>query len=67
MTGIQNAILGAIKRMTEARGYPPTVREIGEAVGLASTSSVKAHLDTLYREGYITWEPKSPRTIRITP
>lgn len=65
MTAIQNAIIGFIRRSTKERGYPPTVREIGDAVGLSSSSSVKFQLDNLYRAGNITWEPKSPRTIRV--
>lgn len=46
-------------------GVPPTVREIGAAVGLSSTSSVQAGLDALEREGYITRDPMHKRSIRI--
>ena len=47
-------------------GYPPSVREIGELVGLKSTSSVHAHLNTLEKKGFIRKDPTKPRTIEIT-
>ena len=47
------------------KGYPPTVREIGAAVGLSSTSSIHLHLETLTKKGYIKKDPSKPRTIEI--
>jgi repressor LexA len=47
------------------RGYPPSVREIGEAVGLASSSTVHAHLAVLQREGYLKKDPTKPRAITV--
>jgi repressor LexA len=47
------------------RGYPPSVREIGEAVGLTSTSTVHAHLGTLQRLGYLRRDPSKPRAIEV--
>lgn len=49
----------------EVRGYPPTVREIGQAVGLSSSSSVAGQLRKLRREGRVTFEDGKPRTLRI--
>ena len=61
----QTAILEYIKEVTLSRGYPPTVREIGEAVGLSSSASVHAHLATLEKNGYIRRDPSKPRAIEI--
>jgi repressor LexA len=47
------------------RGYPPSVREIGEAVGLASSATVHSHLAVLQREGYLERDPTKPRAIRV--
>ena len=61
----QKEILEFIRAEIQAKGYPPTVREIGEKVKLRSTSSVHAHLSTLENEGYIRRDPSKPRTIEI--
>ncbi len=61
----QREILEYIKQEILQRGFPPAVREICEAVGLKSTSSVHAHLETLERSGYIRRDPSKPRTIEI--
>lgn len=61
----QQEILEYIKSEIINRGYPPTVRDICEAVGLKSTSSVHAHLATLEREGYIIRDKTKPRAIEI--
>lgn len=61
----QTEILEHIKEVTLSRGYPPTVREIGEAVGLSSSASVHAHLATLEKKGYIRRDPAKPRAIEI--
>ncbi len=62
----QLAILNFIRKMVEERGYPPSVREIGEAVGLKSSSTVHAHLVTLQQKGYIKRNPATPRAIALT-
>lgn len=61
----QQEILEYIKSEILSKGYPPSVREICEAVKLKSTSSVHAHLETLERNGYIRRDPTKPRTIEI--
>lgn len=61
----QQEILECIKSVTLSRGYPPTVREIGEAVGLKSSASVHAHLATLEKNGFIRRDPSKPRAIEI--
>ena len=65
ITAKQTEILEYIKEVTLSRGYPPTVREIGEAVGLKSSASVHAHLATLEKNGYIRRDPSKPRAIEI--
>lgn len=61
----QEEILNYIKDEILSKGYPPAVREICSAVGLRSTSSVHAHLETLEKMGYIRRDPTKPRTIEI--
>lgn len=61
----QQEILEYIKETILKKGYPPSVREICEAVHLKSTSSVHSHLETLERNGYIHRDPTKPRTIEI--
>jgi repressor LexA len=58
-------ILQFIGSSIKERGYPPSVREIGEAVGLASSSTVHAHLAVLQREGYLRRDPTKPRAIEV--
>lgn len=58
-------ILEFIKQEIQKKGYPPAVREIGEAVGLLSTSTVHGHLQTLEDKGYIRRDPTKPRAIEI--
>ena len=65
ITKKQQEILEYIKKETLNRGFPPAVREICEAVGLRSTSSVHAHLESLERLGYIRRDPSKPRAIEI--
>lgn len=62
----QQAILNFIKSEILTRGYPPAVREICEAVGLKSTASVHAHLESLEKRGYIRRDPSKPRAIEVT-
>lgn len=61
----QQEILEYIKEEILSKGYPPSVREICEAVNLKSTSSVHAHLETLEEKGFIRRDPTKPRTIEI--
>lgn len=65
ITKKQKEILEYIKSEIVNRGYPPSVRDICEAVGLRSTSSVHAHLETLEKNGYIRRDPTKPRAIEI--
>lgn len=61
----QREILDVIKNDILNKGYPPTVRELCEAVNLKSTSSIHSHLDALEKNGYIRRDPSKPRTIEI--
>ena len=65
ITAKQREILDYLKQQVLLRGYPPSVREICEAVNLKSTSSVHAHLETLERNGYIRKDPTKPRAIEV--
>jgi repressor LexA len=65
LTGKRREILEFITRELRERGYPPSVREIGEAVGLTSSSTVHAHLATLQRQGYLRRDLAKPRAIEI--
>jgi repressor LexA len=68
-TDRQKRILEVIREFTAERGYPPSVREIGERVGLSSSSTIHAHLKTLERRGLISRDPTKPRALRsgVTP
>ena len=61
----QQMILDFLKKEIKRNGYPPTVREICDAVGLSSTSTVHAHLETLERKGYIRRSPTKNRSTEI--
>lgn len=61
----QEEILSYIKNHVDAKGYPPSVREIGEAVGLASSSTVHGHLARLEKKGFIRRDPTKPRAIEV--
>lgn len=65
ITKKQEEILTYIKDVILQKGYPPTVRDICDAVNLKSTSSVHAHLETLEKNGYIRRDPTKPRAIEI--
>ena len=60
----QRSILSVIRAFTAERGYPPSVREIGERVGLSSSSTIHAHLKALERRGMISRDPTKPRAMR---
>lgn len=61
----QLEILKYIKKEIKQKGYPPAVREIGEAVGLSSSSTVHNHLNQLENKGYIKRDPTKPRAIEV--
>ncbi|GGI06626.1 LexA repressor [Egicoccus halophilus] len=65
LTPRQRAILEVIHAHVDAHGYPPSVREIGDAVGLKSTSSVHAQLETLEGKGYLRRDPTKPRALEL--
>ncbi|UOE92755.1 transcriptional repressor LexA [Alkalihalobacillus sp. LMS39] len=65
LTKRQQEILDFIKSQVQAKGYPPSVREIGEAVGLASSSTVHGHLSRLEKKGLIRRDPTKPRAIEV--
>ncbi len=65
LTGRQQEIWDFLVRYVERWGYPPTVREIGEAVGLASPSTVHAHLANLERAGLLRRDPTKPRALEL--
>jgi repressor LexA len=65
LTERQRQILDYILATVRQRGYPPAVREIGEAVGLSSPSTVHSHLSTLARSGFIRRDPSKPRAIEV--
>jgi repressor LexA len=65
LTDRQREILSFIVSQQRDRGYPPSVREIGEAVGLQSPSTVHSHLATLQRRGYLRRDPTKPRAIEV--
>ena len=65
LTQRQREILDVIDRSMRERGYPPSVREIGEAVGLTSPSTVHTHLASLQRLGFLKRDPTKPRAIEV--
>jgi repressor LexA len=65
LTGRQREIWNFLLDYVDGHGYPPTVREIGEAVGLASPSTVHSHLANLERAGYLRRDPTKPRALEL--
>ena len=65
LTDRQRTILEVIRTSVTTRGYPPSIREIGDAVGLTSTSSVAHQLRTLERKGYLRRDPNRPRAVDV--
>jgi len=65
LTRRQQEILTFIQRYTDAHGYPPSVREIGQALGLTSSSTVHSHLSALEKKGYLRRDPSKPRALEI--
>ena len=65
LTARQRLVLETVRASVEQRGYPPSMREIGDAVGLTSPSSVKHQLTALERKGYLRRDPHRPRAIEV--
>jgi repressor LexA len=65
LTKRQQEILDFIKRYSAKQGYPPTVRDIGKAVGLTSSSTVHAHLSNLEKRGLLRRDPSKPRALEL--
>src|SRR4051812_24985480 len=65
LTERQRTILDVIRSSVTTRGYPPSIREIGDAVGLTSTSSVAHQLRTLERKGYLRRDANRPRAVDV--
>ncbi|HKR70448.1 MAG TPA: transcriptional repressor LexA [Streptosporangiaceae bacterium] len=65
LTWRQRKVLQVIRESVQRRGYPPSMREIGEAVGLTSTSSVSYQLSTLQNKGYLRRDAGRPRTVEV--
>jgi repressor LexA len=65
ITTRQQEILDFILKTVADRGYPPSVREMGEAVGLSSPSTVHSHLSSLVKAGYLRRDPSKPRAIEV--
>ena len=65
LTERQRQVLQYIKQEIHDKGYPPSVREIGEAIGLSSSSTVHGHLARLEEKGYIRRDPTKPRAIEV--
>jgi repressor LexA len=65
LTPRQRRILEVIKNAVESRGYPPSIREMGEAVGLASSSSVAHQLRSLEQKGFLRRDPNRPRALEV--
>ncbi|MDQ1584786.1 MAG: repressor LexA, partial [Actinomycetota bacterium] len=65
LTPRQRKVLEVIRSAVERKGYPPSMREIGEAVGLTSSSSVSHQLATLEKKGFLRRDPNRPRAIEV--
>jgi repressor LexA len=65
LSGKRREMLDYIAGCLRERGYPPSVREIGEAVGLTSSATVHTHLAVLQREGFLERDPTKPRAIKV--
>jgi repressor LexA len=65
MTNREYQKYDAIREYTAINGYAPTVREIGSAVGLRSSSTVHQYLNRIMSKGYVTYHPNQPRTLQV--
>lgn len=61
----QMRLLLLIQKLTGQRGYPPTIRELESAASAKSPNAIAQHLRALRRKGWVTWEPRHARTLRI--
>lgn len=61
----QRDLLRAIGRLTNEQGYPPTIRELVDAMGYTTPNAVAQHLRLLQRKGWVIWEPGKSRTLRV--
>ena len=66
MTARQYQVFEWIRTFVEHNQYPPSVREIGQRLGITSPNGVKCHLNALKEKGYLTWRPGFARTLRVT-
>lgn len=67
MTPRQREVLRVIARYSSVKGYPPTIRDLGTALGITSTNGVNDHLKALTRLGLINRRDNRARTLRLTP
>ena len=65
LTQNQQRVLNSLAAFWQERQIPPTVRDLTTRLGFESTNAVRGHLEALRRKGYVTWEPKVQRSIRI--
>ncbi len=65
LTRRQREILTFVQRYADAHGYPPSVREIGQALGLTSSSTVHSHLSALEKKGFLRRDPNKPRALEV--
>lgn len=65
LTKRQKEILTFVQRYADAHGYPPSVREIGQALGLTSSSTVHSHLSALEKKGFLRRDPSKPRALEV--
>ncbi|MCL6443139.1 MAG: heme-binding protein [Alicyclobacillus sp.] len=65
LTPIQQEIVSFIRHFAQSNGYSPTVREVGLALGISSTSTVWDQLQILRAKGAVTWVDMSPRTLKV--
>ncbi|MDD2553451.1 MAG: hypothetical protein PHP51_02620 [Desulfotomaculaceae bacterium] len=65
MTNRESQIYNAIRKYIAINGYAPTLREIGQDVGLSPVSTVHHYLNRIMSKGYITYKPNQPRTLRV--
>jgi repressor LexA len=61
----QRDVVAAIRRLAKEHGYPPTIRELGDDLGITTPNGVKQHLRLLARKGWVTWEEGKARTLRL--
>lgn len=65
LTNRQRLVLRAIVETTQVRGYPPTLRELCDALGVSSTNGMSTHLAALERKGFISRQPRQARSITV--